>query len=287
MVLALLTALLLLPVGGGADDEFLIGLIPEQNIFKQVKQHRPLATYLSKKLDVPVRLTVLSRYHHIVDRFVSRGMDGAFFGILTAALAEEELGVVPIARPVNPDGKSTAQSYIFVRADSGISTVEDMAGKRAAFVDKVTATGYLFAVAYLKSRGAPDIDTFFSEHYFTGSHDTVVYSVLAGRADVGAVKGRILEKIMKDDPVVKSQIRVLARSGELPDNTLCVRADLPEEFILRLTEVLLSMHEDEEGRKVLKQMGAVKFVPAREEDFQPVRRLAEKAGIDIKHFTYE
>jgi phosphonate transport system substrate-binding protein len=268
------------------DDEFLIGLIPEENIFRQVKRYRPLEGYLTQKMGVKTRFTILSRYPHIIKRFVSRNLDGAFFGILTAVLAQEDLKVEPMVRPVNAEGGDKARSVIFVRKDTGIKSVKDMRGKKAAFVDNVTATGYLYALAYLKENGVNNLDTFFSEHYFTGSHDTTVYTVFAGRADIGAAKERILEKMREKDPILKDEIVVLARSGELPDNTLCIRKDLPAEFKNKLKETLLTMHLDPEGKRVLKQMDVLKFEPASFDDFKAVRDLAKKAGVSLRDYNY-
>jgi phosphonate transport system substrate-binding protein len=285
-LLLLVLAVTLTPLLASAQEEFLIGLIPEENIFRQIQRHRPLAKYLSEKLGTNVRFTILSRYGDIVDRFVSRNMDGAFFGIFTSVLAQEKLGVEPLVRPVNPDGSTTARGYLIVRKDSGIKTAADIKGKRAVFVDKATATGYLFAVAYLREKGIKDLDSYFSEYYFTGSHDTAVYAVLDGRADVGTVKSRILEKLISKDPLIKDEILVLASSISLPDTTLCVRKDIPEELKQKLKDTLLTMHQDPRGIEVLEKLGALRFVEAHKADFEVVTELAEKAGIDIKQYSY-
>ncbi len=90
----------------------LIGLIPELNIFKQKARFGLLGEYLSRRAGVPVQFTILSRYGNIIERFQSEGMDGAFFGSFTGALAIAKLGVVPLARPVNLDGSSSYQGYL-------------------------------------------------------------------------------------------------------------------------------------------------------------------------------
>jgi ABC-type phosphate/phosphonate transport system substrate-binding protein len=46
----------------------LIGLIPEQNIFKQIERYEPLANYLASKIGIHVKLKVLARYGNIVNR---------------------------------------------------------------------------------------------------------------------------------------------------------------------------------------------------------------------------
>jgi phosphonate transport system substrate-binding protein len=127
----------LMPLQAFCEDDILIGLIPEENVFHQMDRYRPLATYLSEKLGITVRMTILSRYGDIIDRFNERKLDGAFFEIFTGVLAMDKLQVEPVARPVNLNGKATEQSYLFVRKDSGINTVADMKGKSIAL-----RTGY-------------------------------------------------------------------------------------------------------------------------------------------------
>ena len=133
--------------GKPARTQVLIGLIPELNIFKQRARFTLLGEYLSRKIGVPVRFTILSRYGNIIESFDTERMDGAFFGSFTGALAIEKLGVVPLARPVNLDGTSTYQGYLFVRKDSGIHDAAGMRGKRMAYVDKATTAGYVFPLA--------------------------------------------------------------------------------------------------------------------------------------------
>ncbi len=107
-----------------------------ENIFKQMQRHKSLGEYLSKELGIPVRFTILSRYPHIITRFVNRDLDGAFFGAFTSVLALQTLFVEPIARPVNIDGSMTTKGYLFTHADSGISNVKQMRGKSIAYVDQ-------------------------------------------------------------------------------------------------------------------------------------------------------
>jgi phosphonate transport system substrate-binding protein len=269
------------------ESEFLIGLIPEENIFKQMQKHKLLGDYLSKELGIPVRFTILSRYPHIITRFISRNLDAAFFGAFTAVLANETLSIEPIARPVGLDGSMTTRGYLFTRKSTGIENISQMRGKSIAFVDQVTATGYLYALDLLKKNGVKDINNFFDREEYTGGHDTTVYTVLADRTELGVAKARIVDQVMKRDPMARSEIKILYSSPELPDNTLCVRKDLPEEFKLKLKNILLSMHKNPEGKKVLERFEALQFTIAVQEDFEPIRAMAKRVGIDLKKFEYD
>jgi hypothetical protein len=46
------------------------------------------------------------------------------------------------------------------------------------------------------------------------------------------------------------------------------------------------MHQDPQGAEVLKKLGALRFVEAHRDDFKVVAELAEKAGIEIKEYSY-
>ncbi|GMT46764.1 MAG: phosphonate ABC transporter substrate-binding protein [bacterium] len=268
------------------DRELLIGLIPEQNIFKQIERYKPLAGYLSEKTGITVRLTILSRYGDIIDRFVQRGLDGAFFGDLTGALAIEKLNIEPVVRPVNLDGSTYSYGYIIVRKDSGIKTVDDMKGKVLAFVDRATVTGYLFPISYFRSHGVKNLKDFFSEFYFTGSHDSSVYAVLDGRADIGCVKNTIYNNLISRDPTIKNELRIIAKSPLMPESTLCLRKDLPADIKKMIKEVLLTMDRNDEGRRILAKLQARRFIEASVEDFKPVYEMLKTLGDDIATYQY-
>lgn len=268
------------------QEELLIGISPEENIFKQMEKYNLLADYLFTKTGIKMRLTILSKYGDIIDGFVSRKMDGAFFEGFTAILAMDKLSVEPLARFININGKSTIQSYVFVRKDSGIKGVKDMMGKRMAFIDRATVTGYLFAVALLKDSGVKDLDKYLKEYYFTGSHESVVFSVLDYRADIGTVKGRFYETLSEKHPSVRDELTVIAKSPEFPETTFFIKNDLPVGVKAKIKETLLAMDKDPEGVNILKKMEIKGFADTAKGDFMSVYEFANKAGINIKTYKY-
>jgi phosphonate transport system substrate-binding protein len=292
LVLAIALGLLLvLPVVATAQaraskPRVLIGLIPELNIFKQKARFRLLADYLTRKVGVPVEFTILSRYGNIIESFQTERMDGAFFGSFTGALAIEKLGVVPLARPVNLDGSSTYHGHLFVRTDSPIRTVKQLRGKRMAFVDRATTAGYVFPLALLRKSGIPSPDGFFGEYYFTGSHDAAVAAVLEGKADVGAAKHSVYDRVRKENPAVDKELVIIAESPSVPSNGLCVRKGLDPRVEASLKQALLELEKDPDGAAVLAQFGALRFIETTAEDYRPVSELAREAGIDLKKYDY-
>jgi len=263
-----------------------IGLIPERDIFTQKQRYEPIAEYLSERIHANIELVVLSRYGNIIDNFVSNDLDGAFFGSFTGALALRKLHVEAIARPEYPDGTSTYHGLLLVRKDSGITDVEDMKGKRFAFVDKATTAGYLLPLYYFKTHGIEDLDTFLKETYFTGTHDGVIYDVLERKAEIGAAKNTVFSLLASSDPRITEELSILARSPEVPENALCVRADLDESIKNDLRIALLSMDQDKAGRAILRNFGAARFIDTTEDDYTAVFDYAKTIGLDLETYDY-
>lgn len=263
----------------------LIGLIPEQNLFRQMERYEPLAAYIGRKTGMRIKLTVLPRYGNIIDNFVQKKMDGAFFGSFTYALAHAKLGVQVIARPEGMDGRSTYFGLIFVRKDSGIVSANQMRGKRFAFVDRATTAGYLLPLAYFKKHRF-DPGTGLRETYYSGTHEDTVYDVLNGKADIGAAKNTVYERLAKNDERINRELTALEHSPKVPENGLAVRKDFDETDKKKIEQALLDMHNDPEGKSVLKVFGARRFIPTRDSDYRPVYRYARKAGLNLATYDY-
>lgn len=260
-------------------QELVIGIEPEHNIFTQMEQYGRVAGYLSEKSGIPIRLTIMSRYGEVLRRFKALHLDGAFLNAYTATLAIDELGMEPVVRQVNLAGEAGAQGLIFARRDSGIHGVAEMRGKSFAFVDPATAEGYLFPLALLRKHGITDINTFFSRHFFTGSHASAISAVLDGRADLGAAKERIYKRQVARDGGIAKELVILAESPSTPETTLCLKSDIPLELKRKLTDVLLEMDKNREGREVLAAIESLRFTRAAKTDYNMVREMGKEAGV--------
>ena len=263
-----------------------IGLIPEIDIFSQKNRYKPLAKYLQDKLGIGVELKVLSRYGNIIDNFVSEDLDGAFFGSFTGALALKKLGVNFLARPEDKDGVSTYFGMVFVRKDSHIKTAKDMKGKRFAFVDRATTAGWLLPIHFFRKLGIKDYRHWFSETYFTGTHDDAIYDVLNKKADVGAAKNTVFYKLAELDSRITNDLEILSTSQHVPENGLAVRPGLDELLVTELKRTLITMDQDPEGKEVLARFGAARFIETTSADYKVVFDFAEHIGLDLGKYQY-
>jgi phosphonate transport system substrate-binding protein len=269
-----------------SQKTFSIGLIPERNIFNQIERYEPLASYLSEKTGLDIKLRILTRYGNIIDNFVALGLDAAFLGSFTYTLAHAKLGVEPIARPVSTEGISTYYGLIFIRKDSDITSMTDLRGKTFAFVDKATTAGHLLPLHFFVENRIRDYKAFFRETYFAGTHEDAIYDVLNKRADIGAAKNTVYFELIKKDNSIANELTIIKKSPEVPSNGLAVRKDLDASLKRRLKEILLNIHNDPNGTEVLKKLNAQKFIETSDQDYKAVYDYIKAINLNIKTYDY-
>jgi phosphonate transport system substrate-binding protein len=101
-----------------------------------------------------------------------------------------------------------------------------------------------------KSRFDPHASSTDIGYLFAYSQEKLVYWVLTQKAAAGAFSDDDYAKL---DEKKRSDITILAQTEQLPRHLLSVRKDFPPALADRLEKTLLSMHEDDEGRRVLRK----------------------------------
>ncbi len=248
-----------------------IGLIPERDIFKQRKRYLALRDYLSVRLNRPVELVTLKTYDAVLRDFAEEKIDGAFLGSLVALLAMDRLGARVVAKPELPGGVSTYHGVLFVRDDSPVRRLEQLSGRSIGMV-RTTTAGHLFGgclILELKLWGQPEQPRI----VWVGTHDDVALKVMEGQLDAGAIKNLRLDAQMRLHPEWK--VRVLARGKPVPSNGLILRKDVFRQLGPTLSQVLLNMNDDPQGRKTLAAMGVTRFLPCRHEDYAAIYDMVE------------
>ena len=262
-------------------------IIPEKNVFEQRRRYKFITDYLSKKLEIAVLVEVMNNYGDICDAFLEGRADAGFFGSFSYVLTRAKADIEPLARPVWLNEESTYRGYIITRKDSSINTVEDMQDKSLILVDKATTAGYVFPMYFFKYSGISNLDDYFAKLIFAGSHDAASWAVYTGEAEVGGVKSHIYNAMAKEYPDFNEQMQVLVESPEVPSNGLAVSNSLNPAIKSRLKNILLRLHENEEGQQVLKDFGALKFIKTTDEDYRVLYTMVNALHIDLQEYPYK
>ncbi len=272
--------------GAAAEGRIIIGIIPEVNLAKQMERYAPLCRYLGKEIGMQVGVKPLAHYGLIYEEMRDGKIDGGFFGSFVYVMTHARMGIEPVARPVTPDGISTYAGYTMVKKDSGIKGPKDMKGKTIALVDPATTAGYIAQKAYLRKHGI-DIDRDM-KIFWAGSHDAAVMALLNGQADVAGAKNNPVNRMKKEMKAVRDSVVVLDESPKppVPENALAVRSNLDPKITEKVRKALLAMDRSAEGRAVLAQFGAARFIETKDSDYRSLYEMVKHLGIDLKTYSY-
>jgi len=254
-----------------------IGIIPERDIFAQRRRYLALAIYAQRNLNQPVDLMTANTYLSVLADFESNRLDAAFLGSLVAVLAMDRDNAIVVAKPMAPNGISTYRGVIFVREDSPIRNLDDLRGKTIAMVRSTTA-GDLYPIYELKRKNLLHVKDQ-PKILWVGTHDAVIREVVEGNCDAGAAKDLRLDAYAASSDALP--VRRLAVVPPVPNNALVLSSkSAGTETGTALTNLLLSMHESSEGRKVLAELGIKQFTPCSPREYQPIMDMIEFLGDD-------
>jgi len=284
----IILTLFCIPAAFAAEKhQLLIGVIPEVNLVKQMERFVPLSAYLDKKTGMDVVIKPLSNYGQLYEELRDGKIDGGFFGSMVYGITHARIDIIPLARPVLPGGGSTYTGLLFVRKTANINKPADMKGKTIALTDPATTGGYLSQKEYFARNGI-DMDKDM-KILWTGNHEAAIKAVLSHQADIGGAKNTVVANFRKGNKIFDSAIEIINETPKkgVPDNTLAVRKGLDPATRKLLQKALLTMHTDPEGKKVLKEFGAIKFIPTTDADFIQLYNLVRHLNIDLATYPYK
>ena len=259
-------------------QELKFGFTPVLSEPEMRAEFEPLMTYLSGAIGQKVTLYIAKDYGDLRTQMENGAVDiGSFspFAYVDAARG----GKIRIIAQSIIEGSSTYRGIIVARRDSGLKSIADLKGKRFAFVDPKSASGYVYPRAMLIEKGI-DPESFFKETIFAGSHDKVIAAVLEGRVDAGAIYDGALG-VAKRSGVSIENLSTLASSDPIPHDAIAVRIGIDEELAKRIQLALISLDKTEAGRQVIarSRKKLTGHVIAQDSLFDVVRRTAKIAGM--------
>lgn len=254
------------------------GITPVLGAAAMHEDFDPLAEYLTNVLGCRVVLYVAADYGDLRVQMERGAVDiGSFspFAYVDAARG----GRIRILVQSLIRGSASYRGIIVVRGDSGLERISDLRGKRFAFVDRKSASGYVYPRALLVRMGL-DPDRYFGAVVFAGDHNRVIQSVLDGASDGGATYDDAL-RVAASSGVRVGDLKVIARTDLIPHDAIAVRSDLDPRLARQLKAALIAMTQTDDGRRIFAESrkGLSGFAAASDSAFDSVRAVARTAGL--------
>lgn len=270
---------------GTKENPIKMALVPSLDTKKLMLDGEKLAELLHKETGLYYKVDVPVSYAAVISAMGAGKVDVGWLSALPYAIAHDQYGVQVILTTVR-DNSTKYWSFIIARTDTGINELSDLKGKKFAFGDPVSTSGSLYAKYLLRTSGY-DPNQFFSQAIYAGAHDKVVMAVYNKQVDAGAIYGGVVsdarEKVVKTIPNVMKNTKVIAKSVEIPNDTVSVRKGLSPELISKIADGLIAVSESAEGRTAVMDLyGIDGFVKAQDKDYDSVRTIAKAEDIKLE-----
>ncbi len=274
------------PSASAAGGTLKVGIIPFDNADTLKSAFTPFAQYLGKKSGYSGgEVFVTPEYSGILQALRADQIDAAYLNPLSYVLAVQQFQntpehLVPIGMPYF-HGSLTYKGVVYVRADSGINGLKDLKGKKVAFGDVTSTSGYLYPAGMMKAAGV-DPDKDLQKVNITGPAG--VLAVFNKNVDAGAIFEGGIALALKD-PAQQKQIKVIATTDPIPNGMIVVRGNLDPQTVDKLKAALGTINTDADGKAALKSVpsgGWDKIVPADDALFDSVRDKAKILGLSLQ-----
>jgi phosphonate transport system substrate-binding protein len=262
-----------------------VGVIPGGNPEKLREQSLALAQALQQKLQIPVNIYLSKNYMGLVEAMRTKKVDFAFFSSSTFVFAEQQAQAKVLLKTVWQE--PYYYSTVIAATKSSIRKLQDLKGKKVAFVDEKSSSGYLFPQVAMQKLGMKNED--FKEVVFTGNHQASIQALESGKVDAAAVysddeKGKhgAWAQFAKDP----KKYRIIWTSGPIPNDPFCVRQDFYDQYpkvTHTLMFALIDIFQENRTKQTYSEiLGSRDLMPATSKQYDPVREMVKALKMELK-----
>lgn len=235
-----------------------------------LSKYKDLLDYIGSQMELPIEIIQKQSYQE-VDRMLKAGeVDIAFICSLSYVLGLKDQYLVNVAAP-EINGRAMYHSYTIVNQSSSYESLEELKGKKFAYTDPYSYTGRLSILSELYNSGYSSND-FFSNTFFTYSHDYSVNAVQLGIVDGATVDGVLLDQLLNEKPELNAQIRIIGMGEEAGTPPVVASKKADSQIVKEFSEILLNLQSDRKGTKLLEELGVERYAPINERDYEVIKK---------------
>jgi phosphonate transport system substrate-binding protein len=262
--------------------EITLGVITSENEADRLTRYQPVRAYLERVLGVQINWRTATDYAGIIEGVKAKKIELARFGPASYAQCwiVTQGAVEPLVGDVDEHGTFGYHAVVLVKTDSPYQSIDDLKGKKFAFADPNSTSGHQAPRYFLREQGY-DVDTFFGETAFSGSHENSVMALLNGTFDAVATWWNTEEysnprRMEMKGMIPPGQWRIIWKSPKLPSSPWAMPTFLPEQMRKDITEALFQMPKDDPAAWEALTMGKMKELRrVTHADYEPIVRMIQ------------
>jgi phosphonate transport system substrate-binding protein len=248
-----------------------------------------IKTELEKRTGYKFEVSMPANFIAVVEAFGTKRADVAAINTFGYILASEKYGA-EAGLTVVRFGDSTYSGQIVARSDSDIKSVKDLDGKKIAYVDPASTSGYLLPAKLFKDNNIKPKETVFAQ-----KHDNVISMVYQKQVDAGATfhspveNGEIQDArrlVKKQYPDVEDKVKIIQLTDAIPNDPIVFRKELTPEMKAKITDAIMGMMETPEGKDAFFSIyGVTAFKKATDADYGKVKEMLTSLGVKVQELV--
>ncbi|MEU4572621.1 phosphate/phosphite/phosphonate ABC transporter substrate-binding protein [Nonomuraea sp. ATR24] len=255
------------------------GIEPYEDPAKLKPAYQVLADALQRKLNCPVELKIVDDYSAEVLAMRNGQLELAQFGPLGYVFASTMADARPVASFADAKGALTTYTAgIWVRADSPITSVKDLAGKSIALSSPGSTSGDALPRYALKTDGVAESSVKID---YAGGHPEALLALVNGKVDAAEINSQQLASAQAAGTFKPDGFRQIWTSAPIPNDPITVSGKADPAFREAVTKALLEL-----GPADVAQVGAFldvdppgPLVAVTKDTYQPLFDLAAELNL--------
>ena len=255
---------------------FRVAVTPYYPVESMEEEFGGLVRYLQSELKVRVELSRAASYGEYLEQIRSNHFEVGILSPLAYVKAKSANPELNLIGSKVVGGELAYEGYLVTRRGEEVDSLGALKGKSLGYVDRRSASGYLYPLAYFRGAGF-EPDRFFGNVKFLGDHQAVLKALLKGEIDVAATFSGAFRSLANRAPGKAEKLEVIAKTGKIPYDGVCLSPGFSARQVKVLRTLFLNLGgESKLGRDIMGAPGEMNgFVSSVDSHYNEVRRVLE------------
>lgn len=270
---------------GTEKNPIIWAVVPSGETERVVTGFEEVAAMIFDETGLVVQPLVATEYAGVIEAMCSDPPKAHMSSLATFSyILAAERGCADVSLVSVRFGSAVYNGQIFVREDSGITSITELAGKTVCRPDPLSTSGWIIPSITFKAAGI-DPDTDLAQIVDAGSHDASVAGVYNGDCDAGTSYVDARGTIEEDHPDVKDVIKVIEISADIPNDGVQFVPSFDTEARALIVDALLAIAETDAGKEALDTAYSWNALEEQNDTFYDAfRQVLDAAGVSASDY---